>query len=83
VAGTRNLDPLYKLSKNIKIAMLFLEDDDSVNAEVGGVAASSPPACATTFLLCLLCQVYIKKASALISTSKVSCHPCIHILAWP
>eukprot|EP00199_Chlamydomonas_sp_CCMP681_P002109 CAMPEP_0119103228 /NCGR_PEP_ID=MMETSP1180-20130426/1720_1 /TAXON_ID=3052 ORGANISM="Chlamydomonas cf sp, Strain CCMP681" /NCGR_SAMPLE_ID=MMETSP1180 /ASSEMBLY_ACC=CAM_ASM_000741 /LENGTH=388 /DNA_ID=CAMNT_0007087677 /DNA_START=29 /DNA_END=1195 /DNA_ORIENTATION=+ len=45
--GTRNLDPIYKLSKHIKIAMLFLEDDDPVNAEV-----------------------YIKKASALISLCK-------------
>lgn len=29
----RNIDPLYKLQKNIKIAMLYLEDDDPVNAE--------------------------------------------------
>ncbi|KXZ48200.1 hypothetical protein GPECTOR_29g107 [Gonium pectorale] len=30
----RALEPSYKLSKNIKIAMLYLEDDDSVNAEM-------------------------------------------------
>ncbi len=29
----RVLEPAYKLAKNIKIAMLYLEDDDSVSAE--------------------------------------------------
>lgn len=33
-SGLRNVDTQYKLSKNIKIAMLYLEDEDSVNAEV-------------------------------------------------
>ncbi|PNH10514.1 COP9 signalosome complex subunit 4 [Tetrabaena socialis] len=30
----RSLEPSYRLDKNIKIAMLYLEDDDSVNAEM-------------------------------------------------
>lgn len=30
----RTVDPHYKLAKNIKIARLYLEDDDPVNAEV-------------------------------------------------
>lgn len=34
VAGTRVLDNEYKLKLNIRIAMLYLEDDDSVNAEL-------------------------------------------------
>lgn len=29
----RVVDAEYKLEKNIKIAMLYLEDDDAVNAE--------------------------------------------------
>ncbi|GFR45768.1 hypothetical protein Agub_g7222 [Astrephomene gubernaculifera] len=33
-SGSRAVEPSYKLSKNIKIAMLYLEDDDSVNAEM-------------------------------------------------
>ncbi|GIL87911.1 hypothetical protein Vretimale_6309 [Volvox reticuliferus] len=33
-SGGRAMEPSYKLSKNIKIAMLYLEDDDSVNAEM-------------------------------------------------
>jgi hypothetical protein len=33
-AGVRNVDNQYKLSKNVKIAMLYLEDEDPVNAEV-------------------------------------------------
>ncbi len=32
-AGMRVLDNEYKLRQNIKIAMLYLEDDDAVNAE--------------------------------------------------
>jgi hypothetical protein len=32
--GTRNLDPGYKLSRCVKIAMLYLEDDDPVSAEL-------------------------------------------------
>lgn len=32
-AGMRVVDAEYKLQKNIKIAMLYLEDDDAVNAE--------------------------------------------------
>jgi COP9 signalosome complex subunit 4 len=44
----RNIDPSYKLATSIKIAMLYLEDDDPVNAEL-----------------------YIKKASSLIATTKV------------
>lgn len=32
-SGSRQVDPAYKLSKCIKIAMLYLEDEDSVNAE--------------------------------------------------
>ena len=32
--GVRNVDNQYKLSKNVKIAMLYLEDEDPVNAEV-------------------------------------------------
>lgn len=32
-AGMRMVDAEYKLEKNIKIAMLYLEDDDAVNAE--------------------------------------------------
>lgn len=37
----RNIDPLYKLQMNIKIAMLYLEDDDPVNAEMFIRKASS------------------------------------------
>ncbi|KAK9863293.1 hypothetical protein WJX84_010863 [Apatococcus fuscideae] len=33
-SGMRTLDGEYKLSKNIKIAMLYLEDDDAVKAEM-------------------------------------------------
>ena len=33
-AGMRLVDDEYKLRQNIKIAMLYLEDDDAVNAEV-------------------------------------------------
>lgn len=33
IAGMRVVDAEYKLQKNIKIAMLYLEDDDAVNAE--------------------------------------------------
>ena len=33
LAGMRVLDNEYKLRQNIKIAMLYLEDDDAVNAE--------------------------------------------------
>eukprot|EP00967_Tisochrysis_lutea_P139316 scaffold252988_cov16-Tisochrysis_lutea.AAC.2 len=40
-AGMRNIDPLYKLQMNIKIAMLFLEDDDPVSAEMFIKKASS------------------------------------------
>lgn len=32
-AGHRHLNPEYKLRQNIRIAMLYLEDDDAVNAE--------------------------------------------------
>ena len=32
-AGMRQLEPEYRLEKNIKIAMLYLEDDDAVSAE--------------------------------------------------
>lgn len=37
----RVLDNEYKLRQNIKIAMLYLEDDDSVNAELFIKKASS------------------------------------------
>ena len=40
-AGMRVLDSEYKLRQNIKIAMLYLEDDDSVNAELFIKKASS------------------------------------------
>ncbi|KAJ9522666.1 hypothetical protein QJQ45_019743, partial [Haematococcus lacustris] len=40
-SGMRNIDPAYKLQKNIKIAMLYLEDDDPVNAELYIKKASS------------------------------------------
>ncbi|GAX73595.1 hypothetical protein CEUSTIGMA_g1046.t1 [Chlamydomonas eustigma] len=33
-SGVRNVDTSYKLSKSIKIAMLYLEDEDPVNAEM-------------------------------------------------
>ena len=32
-SGMRTLNPEYKLAKNIKISMLYLEDDDPINAE--------------------------------------------------
>ena len=35
------VDAEYKLSKNVKIAMLFLEDEDPVNAELYIKKASS------------------------------------------
>ena len=37
----RVVDAEYKLSKNVKIAMLFLEDEDPVNAELYIKKASS------------------------------------------
>lgn len=33
-AGMRQVDDEYKLKQNVRIAMLYLEDDDAVNAEV-------------------------------------------------
>ncbi len=47
----RQLDAEYRLDKNIKIAMLYLEDDDAVSAEafikkasalIGSCKASAP-----------------------------------------
>ena len=32
-AGVRLVEPEYKLAKYVKISMLYLEDDDAVNAE--------------------------------------------------
>lgn len=32
-SGPRSQDPAYRLAKNIRISMLYLEDDDSVSAE--------------------------------------------------
>ena len=32
-AGMRQVDDEYKLKQNVRIAMLYLEDDDAVNAE--------------------------------------------------
>ena len=32
-AGMRQVDDEYKLKQNIRIAMLYLEDDDAINAE--------------------------------------------------
>ena len=40
-AGHRLLGPEYKLKQNIRIAMLYLEDDDAVNAEAYIKKASS------------------------------------------
>ncbi len=40
-AGMRVVDAEYRLSKNVKIAMLFLEDEDPVNAELYIKKASS------------------------------------------
>jgi COP9 signalosome complex subunit 4 len=40
-SGMRVLDPGYKLEKNVKIAMLYLEDDDAVSAETYIKKASS------------------------------------------
>jgi COP9 signalosome complex subunit 4 len=40
-SGMRVLDPEYKLSNNVKIAMFFLEDDDAVAAETYIKKASS------------------------------------------
>ena len=40
-AGMRVLDNEYKLKQNIRIAMLYLEDDDAVNAEAYIKKASS------------------------------------------
>ena len=37
----RNIDPSYKLQTNIKITMLYLEDDDPVAAETYIKKASS------------------------------------------
>lgn len=50
----RQLDPEYRLEKNIKIAMLYLEDDDAVSAEtfikkastlIGSCKVPPPPPC--------------------------------------
>jgi COP9 signalosome complex subunit 4 len=40
-AGVRAVEPQYKLSTHIKIAMLYLEDDDPVSAETYIKKASS------------------------------------------
>ena len=40
-AGHRHLGPEYKLKQNVRIAMLYLEDDDAVNAEAYIKKASS------------------------------------------
>lgn len=40
-SGMRLVDDAYKLAKYIKIAMLYLEDDDHINAEVFIIRASS------------------------------------------
>ena len=40
-AGMRHLDSEYKLKQNIRIAMLWLEDEDAVNAELYIKKASS------------------------------------------
>ena len=40
-SGMRVLEPEYKLGKNVKIAMLYLEDDDAVSAETYVKKASS------------------------------------------
>ncbi|KAI8472823.1 MAG: hypothetical protein J3K34DRAFT_413139 [Monoraphidium minutum] len=32
-SGVRNVDPAYKLRQNVRIAMLYLEDDDPISAE--------------------------------------------------
>jgi hypothetical protein len=42
--GVRNVDPSYRLRQNVRIAMLYLEDDDPISAEQvpgggGGVTA--------------------------------------------
>lgn len=39
--GVRAVEPQYKLSTHIKIAMLYLEDDDPVSAETFIKKASS------------------------------------------
>ena len=39
--GMRVLDSEYKLKQNIRIAMLYLEDDDAINAELFIKKASS------------------------------------------
>ena len=37
----RNVDPAYKLRQSVRIAMLYLEDDDAVSAEAYVKKASS------------------------------------------
>ncbi|GBF98333.1 COP9 signalosome complex subunit 4 [Raphidocelis subcapitata] len=40
-SGVRNVDPAYRLRQNVRIAMLYLEDDDPVSAEAFIKKASS------------------------------------------
>lgn len=51
MAGMRTVNNEYRLRQNIKIAMLYLEDDDPVNAELFIKKASS---LITSCKVCLL-----------------------------
>lgn len=44
-AGVRNVDPAYKLRQNVRIAMLYLEDDDPISAEQVGSSHCKDSAC--------------------------------------
>ncbi len=66
-AGMRMVDAEYKLEKNIKIAMLYLEDDDAVNAETFiKKAASLITNTKVKTLLCkpLVCQFATSETTA-------------------
>lgn len=77
MTGMRVLDNEYKLRQNIKIAMLYLEDDDAVSAEMFiKKAATLIASCKVTFtrnpaLPCLL-----------LMSSQLSYHVCIGITRY-
>eukprot|EP00798_Chlamydomonas_sp_ICE-L_P001710 gene1710-33116_t len=67
--GSRGVDATYRLSKSVKIAMLFLEDDDPVSAEMYIKKASSVlSACKDDDPVSA--EIYIKKASSVVSAFK-------------
>ena len=91
-AGNRVLDAEYKLRQNIKIAMLYLEDDEAVNAETFIKKASSLiTACKVRGNFCAaVLKIGCASAAGSLNTNITACRMrggsqsplfCIHI-AW-